>query len=62
MESTPENLPDRLMWFHEQSKTLPSVLIAAPLVEAAEEIKRLRAELNRWKQPPTQTGTKLVGD
>lgn len=23
MESTPENLPDRLMWFHEHSKTLP---------------------------------------
>jgi hypothetical protein len=48
MESTPENLPDRLMWFHEHSKTLPSVLIAAPLVEAAEEIKMLRATIRRF--------------
>jgi hypothetical protein len=44
MESTPKNLPDRLRWFHENGKTNPAVLIAAPLIEAAEAIEWLRRE------------------
>lgn len=31
------------MWFHHTAKDVPSVAIASPLVEAAEEIIRLRA-------------------
>lgn len=42
MESTPDNLPERLMWFHETTKNNPLMGVFAPLVEAAEEIKRLR--------------------
>lgn len=45
MESTPENLPERLMWFHEAIKDRPFVGVAAPIVEAAEEIRRLRNAL-----------------
>jgi hypothetical protein len=42
--STPENLPGRLMWFHRTGKRQPSVLMVAPLVEAAKAINDLRAE------------------
>ena len=42
MESTHENLPDRLRWFHENGKINPAVLMAAPLFEAADEIEQLR--------------------
>lgn len=45
VESTPENLPDRLMAYHEMGKQKPHVLMMAPLVEAAAEITRLRAAL-----------------
>lgn len=38
MESTRKNLPERLRWFHRN----PQVMLAAPIVEAADEIDRLR--------------------
>jgi hypothetical protein len=46
MESTPDNLPERLMHFHRIGKDQPSVLIAAPLVEAADHIAALRKTLH----------------
>lgn len=46
MESTPENLPERLMWFHEHR----SVAFMAPLVEAAEEIERLRTAVEAARE------------
>ena len=47
VESTPENLPDRLMAYHEMGKQKPHVLMMAPLVEAAAEITRLRGLLRQ---------------
>ncbi len=44
MESTRENLPQRLYHFHTIGKDRPGTLIAAPLIEAAEEILRLRRQ------------------
>jgi hypothetical protein len=46
MESTPDNLPERLMHFHRLSKDMPSALVAAPIVEAAEHIATLRKTLH----------------
>jgi hypothetical protein len=46
MESTPDNLPERLMHFHRIGKDQPSVLIAAPLVEAADHIAAMRKTLH----------------
>lgn len=42
MESTPQNLPDRLRAFHALAKDRPALAVAAPIMEAAEEIDRLR--------------------
>ncbi len=46
MESTRDNLPDRLRYFSDMGKDVPKVMVMAPLIEAAEEIERLRALLN----------------
>ena len=50
--STPENLPARLMWFHERLRAGESTVIclAAPFVEAAEEIERLRNDVASAKR------------
>lgn len=40
-----EDLPKRLRWFHSNCAARPGVLIAAPLVEAAEEIERLHGQV-----------------
>jgi hypothetical protein len=45
-------------WAFDEGRTMA----ANVSTEAADEIERLRAELNRWKQPPTPTGTVLIGD
>lgn len=42
MESTRENLPERLRWFHRN----PDKILWAPIVEAADEIDALRAALS----------------
>ena len=42
LESTPENLPQRLRIFHALAMDRPALAAAAPIIEAAEEIERLR--------------------
>ena len=51
--STPANLPNRLMWFHERLKAGEGTAVchAAPFVEAAEEIELLRAALTEMLAP-----------
>jgi hypothetical protein len=46
MESTPDNLPERLMHFHRLGKEMPQTMMAAPIVEAAEHIIALRKALH----------------
>ena len=46
MESTPDNLPERLMAYHRVGKDKPLALAAAPIVEAAEHIIALRKTLH----------------
>lgn len=54
-QSTPENLPGRLMWFDKAIRDGKPfmICIAAPFVEAAEEIKRLRRLLDHPAIVPT---------
>ena len=46
MQSTPDNLPERLLHFHRIGTDKPGALIAAPLVEAATHIIALRKALH----------------
>ena len=48
MTTKRDMLPDRLRWYHLNSAGRPGVMAMAPLVEAAEEIERLRAAIVAW--------------
>lgn len=47
MGSTRANLPERLRWFHRTIKDNPLMAPFAPIVEAADEIDKLRELLAR---------------